>query len=654
MSQHTYDPSGSGPSGSGPSGSGPSASGAGCELRISTEALSAWRDAQLSRAEAERIAYHAPTCRACADRLSGFEAVAGALRQQPTPEPRPTLWRETQQRLAQERPRAPETRPNANTEHRAIRSTYDADTGSVWNEERRMPEWSTTMAPQTQRPSNPSNPSNLSTATQPWQKRPAISASRAWRTVGAAAAAVLVVGLLIGVLVSRHGLRLGGAPKTTPTTATTATATSTSTPTSNAGPWQVVANGLGNGDALATSNPNIVYAGGIYAANSSKFSPNVVTLQRSDDDGAHWTKLALPTPNGQTILAANIIVLELAVSPINADTAFLTLQTDQAGLCSSPGFATPVQPHQQPVGNKLDASVLAGLVCQMQFVSVDGGANWRQLSLPTLGLLGIAQIQPADNLTQDAFKAQGTRLYSTVVDVGLASSGTIPPGRLVASDDGGVTWKLVDAQLAAQGQAIYDYMPAPSGNTIFVVTEPAGAPSIGGSYTAPNLELWRSADGGASWVKVGGVPNNADNGMRVTVGSNGQPILYMDTAGLAKSGASQAASTIEVSVDGGATWTHAPDVSGGVTKYSTLLGVLADGSVVMQFNDNSFRAWKQGSSAWRTVAPAPPLTISSLQSAAYTFALLSTDSAGHSTIWLYVTDSTGASTASLLVRAEIA
>lgn len=71
-----------------------------CQLSLTRETLSAWRDQLLPEADALRIAQHVQNCAACQRRLRQFTHIAAALQRQPAPDLRAQTWRGIQTRLS--------------------------------------------------------------------------------------------------------------------------------------------------------------------------------------------------------------------------------------------------------------------------------------------------------------------------------------------------------------------------------------------------------------------------------------------------------------------------------------------------------------------------------------------------------------------------
>ncbi len=161
-----------------------------------------------------------------------------------------------------------------------------------------------------------------------------------------------------------------------------------------------------------------------FAGQSTTGAPLFI-LRRTDDFGLHWTDLTPPTIAGVTS-PLNIVDVIGQASPLNPRIFILTLKT-QGSSC--PGQAAE-----------------SGGQCRYQYVTTNGGVTWRPLALPVSGVLGILSAIPS---IRPPLQVQGSRLYTTVIDTAISGTGgTVPPGRLVTSVDGGATWRLADSDVS--------------------------------------------------------------------------------------------------------------------------------------------------------------------------------------------------------------
>lgn len=371
------------------------------------------------------------------------------------------------------------------------------------------------------------------------------------------------------------------APTVAPTAAAGATPT---TPPSSIGDHWVTVAGLSTTPLpiLAPSDPRVAYVAGVFS-DPAKSSPQTLGVQRTDDSGATWHTFTLPVNAPSSLDQFSLSVM---VSPLDAYHLILTVGT---------GVGTPC-----PTGSSQP--------CTVQYFSADGGIHWRQISLPVSGVLGI--MADADWQSESPLRAQGTRLYALAgPQSGGAGDETQGTGRLVTSTDGGATWRLADTALPS-AVGIADYMPAPTGNSLFAVTDRADRFRVPvGMLPPPDFKLWRSDDAGAHWALVHSLSFPNFTGMRVTTlpGAT-QPIVYLDLFSKAGVGAT----SIAASADGGRTWAAAPNqgIPQGWFTDAQIWGTLADGSVMMAFSSARsaysagfvFYSWKAGDGAWHQVA----------------------------------------------------
>jgi hypothetical protein len=412
--------------------------------------------------------------------------------------------------------------------------------------------------------------------------------------IGAGVAALLLVALFAVLLISHLPGRAtaGSTPTATLASGPTATRTTTATP-SGPGVWTTVTGCTGVPDAL-----RIQYNASIQ---QQKGGPTLVTLERSDNCGATWTQLTPPPMSGVNY-TTNVNTMTILVSPLNPTIAILTVQVENAPVCSA---STSV--HAEPIRSSTSVQAKtpsSSTICQPQFVTNDGGVHWRQLHLPVQGTLGNAEIMGLGGDGQ--LLAQGSRLYGVVSTYLYGSSGVLPPGRLVASDDGGLSWHVADAALAAQGLAIYDCAPVATGSAIYVTAEPVNDPLRGPPTNGATLTTWVSLDGGQTWTRKHNpsaeTPTDLIQSMYAVVNTSGQRALY-DTV------ANKNSLVIEGSLDDGATW-QANSVLNSVSQSGTtgLLGGLPDGSLLVNnpAGQQNVLAWFPGSIP-RAVAQYPGL-----------------------------------------------
>jgi hypothetical protein len=355
----------------------------------------------------------------------------------------------------------------------------------------------------------------------------------------------------------------------------TATGPRPATPTvPHFGQWQVV-QGLTGYDAptLAPSDPQVAYRSDGQA------------LQRTDDAGAAWHALPLPAGLGP---AQPYNISWLYVSPLAAHTVFLdvTLTSTPAASCQG---------------------VFTGEACRVLYFSSDGGEHWRQLQRPVTGEFG--GFRAAYGAVGLAAPGSDTpQIYALVAVPDPASGGSDYLGsRLIASQDGGATWRTVDAALVAHHQLVTDFAAAPGTATLYAAIQPDNIVPLPCAKGA-NIEFWRSDDGGQSWTQLSGIPFTCDSGMLLASHAGGQPVLYVDSATPPEASASD----FQASSDGGRTWTAAPSAGAPVATLGRTgpLVPLADGSVLVGFigGDKSghtitFYGWKPGDTSWKQMTP---------------------------------------------------
>jgi photosystem II stability/assembly factor-like uncharacterized protein len=286
--------------------------------------------------------------------------------------------------------------------------------------------------------------------------------------------------------------------------------------------------------AIDPHNPHTVYAGAYVAG-----------LYRSTDGAASWSATGnLPGVN----------VFVLASDPLEPGTFYAG---GPSGLYKSiDGGANWVQLPVDPPVTDLAASIspLAvdtrnpGTVYSGGFKSTDGGASWAKLAF----LPSALAIDPQDSGT----------LYAGATEGELAVSVLAMSSGVRKSVDGGKSWSGLNAAWQSFGGSSLSVDPTNS-SVVYAQTGPvdcseaydcdtSGSALFGpGGYWDPNsdgakkgLGWFRSADGGATWVKLN-LPGDPFQSQLLGVGPQGT--LYAGaTAGLVRS------------KDGGATWSALP------------------------------------------------------------------------------------------------
>lgn len=404
------------------------------------------------------------------------------------------------------------------------------------------------------------------------------------RGYAGAAAAVLVVGLIALLLTRGLGSRgTGASADATPTIPPTPGPTGTpgSQPTQFTQPDQL--------PVVAASDPSIAY----------KLASGA--LQRSTDGGKTYSSLALPKTD-----LSQIDSMSIAVSPLDASHIFVTL----GGKKGDQGCLPPNNPYPAIA---MHGGVLASgyVPCAEQYMSVDGGHTWTHPKLPTGGVIGglnmMRSVQGAYGDMSYVIQAQGQRLYAAMAFDNMSGSLVDSPGvRLIASDDGGATWRFVDAGLPTSNRYICDFAASPIPAILYAVTAD-GVECNSEAY--PSLSLYRSANGGLSWSRVRSLPTLAETGL--FVGAHGELYTYMPPVTVQGHGASVANSPTDatLSVDGGATFISIP--AAGLPPGANLYGpyaTLSDGSVVFgEYDANAgtgpqaLYSWKKGQSGWTSL-----------------------------------------------------
>ncbi|HZU70222.1 MAG TPA: sialidase family protein [Ktedonobacteraceae bacterium] len=332
------------------------------------------------------------------------------------------------------------------------------------------------------------------------------------------------------------------------------------------GRWQLVLKGYSITSLVAaSSDPADLYACATVApAGSGQPGTGPLALLHSTDFGTHWRDV------GKT--AALSGSCQVAVHPANGDEVYVVTAA----------------------GNGQTSEVLKH--------STNGGQTWETISPVLHSITGnetmpwyVQELHIAGN---HLFALQWSLLenqpYIHQPPYGILS-------RVITSTDGGHNWTVFDAQLSSTHLGTFDYVVDPSNpNTVYEllgipwlppVAKTAGAADVRAPATGSNEQLYKTADGGATWhmlldnlpfrsqvqiaasrpdiVYAGGMSNGP-------LPLAGQPnILPQSPAYPAITGAFQ----LHVSTDAGATWRDIAPPAGlfGLSNWF----VTADGQLIL-------------------------------------------------------------------------
>ncbi|HET9111665.1 MAG TPA: sialidase family protein [Ktedonobacterales bacterium] len=425
-----------------------------------------------------------------------------------------------------------------------------------------------------------------------------------------AAAAILVVGLI--ALLLTHAANRGG-------TGVGSGATPTPLPPTPSGPTSQQPGQFKQPDQLPVVAPGdhqVVYK----IANGA--------LLRSSDGGKTWASEALPKTD-----LTSVASMSLAVSPLDASHIFVTM----GGQNNNQPCMPPNSPYPTIA---MHGGVLASgyVPCAEQYVSIDGGHTWTKPTLPAKGVLGglnmMRTVQGPYGDQSYAIQAQGSRLYAALAFDDMSGSLIDSPAvRLIASDDGGQTWRFVDAGLATTNRYICDFGAAPTSSVVYAVTGDGAC----NNESVPTLSLWRSGNGGQSWTHVRTLPIPTENPgftnppkaaeSGLVVGPNGELYMYLPTVEAQSHSISTqtSPSDVMVSLDGGATFTSAPTTGlPGKPWITGPFAILADGSVIFGVSAPSGQnaaqgasvgvlyTWKHGASSWTKISGSFPAGIAAV------------------------------------------
>jgi hypothetical protein len=421
--------------------------------------------------------------------------------------------------------------------------------------------------PQRRPPADP--PSGAaSSLSQPRAPQRHIPPALAWASVAVFLA--LVAGLF-GVLTSAvdpHRIAI----EPTPTAAQL-----TPTPKPLSGSWHTASDtpAPAVGMQFAKSAPQTGYACAyVNVGDGSAPTSSSKWLYKTTDGGMTWRPMEGLTPPNLASTSCQVFI-----DANNANDVFVQLVCDSAGPAP----------------------------CASLWRSPDGGATWRQLSMPQLpwGWTNIAVVgSRIVGLGTDDYPSRSP--YGPICTTDPAATGLHQLNDLFASDDDGKTWKQIGQPLIAQGLSI-----VPGGEDGFT-TGPSSGPgllSFGAAlfvrtfcfaghsgHWRSQQTYWKSGDGGETWAKLPTPDSDMYLTPSATGGAYGVAISSIITT---------SPPVILYSRDSGTSWSSLPsldsiplppqikkDAPGCVTTCYTFYGgpirplviALPDGSVLVQFH----------------------------------------------------------------------
>lgn len=395
---------------------------------------------------------------------------------------------------------------------------------------------------------------------------------------------VVVMSVAIGLFVlpafsaCEPASTVGAVPTATPTSASslaTASPGNTPAPVMSASWTQVIATPSHTADLMvAPSRAQVIY---LCADDGPAVSPLPATsrVYKSTDGGQTWQRLST---------APHLTVLpDGGVTPLPECNVFVDVG-DANDL-----FFQQIELDPQGAGHAISKEFAR---------SRDGGATWQQLGTMTatdgfnmiavLGTRLIAQPHPS---------VLGARPCDPSVT-------PKPSSKVYASDDGGMTWHDLGGPIESQGYSPHDF--AIAGSVLFASSDKVPANPCSSQVVVSRL--WKSADGGASWVSVA-TPQLPLGPLSFTPKASGSGYYGIASAYAYQSGSNTL--TPLFSSDSGATWSSLPVLAHPETGSG--LVVAPSGAVLTDMNTSGqVDIVRPGTAAatWTTYAPDSDTTAS--------------------------------------------
>jgi len=183
-------------------------------------------------------------------------------------------------------------------------------------------------------------------------------------------------------------------------------------------------------------------------------------VYKSTDGGMHWTNMGLP--DSREISA-------IVIHPANPDTVYVAAMGYLWGANSERGI----------------------------FKSIDGGITWTK-SLFVNDTTGFNDLQMDPNDPKTLYAAAWQRIRwgdGDMTESGAASG-------IYKTTDGGVTWKKLSNGLPTDPMGKIHLAVGRRNSLIVYANILTGEPAPGGKRTSTQGGLFRSEDGGASWIRV--------------------------------------------------------------------------------------------------------------------------------------------------------
>jgi uncharacterized repeat protein (TIGR01451 family) len=310
--------------------------------------------------------------------------------------------------------------------------------------------------------------------------------------------------------------------------------------------------------AIDPSNPSVLYAGTPYGR-----------VFRTADAGSTWTDVSGSNSAGQfTCIAVNPAqstqVLTGGLGGLSGtSTSGTQWSTQTAGLDST----TILGLSADPVADRIYVNVSSGGV----YFSSAGGVTTAPVN--NLGSGGLLQLSGQSTLN----------VWDMLVQPGQLSASLL--NGMARSTDGGSTWSVV--QLA----------PSPALEQVFAMASSAANPQT--ILAASSTTLYRSVDGGASWVQsMSGMPANTSVGQLMAAASD--PTIFFATVYAGAVSGPVTHFGVFKSSDAGQTWT--PPTAGVASGSITLLSVdPTNAKVVYAATDSALLKSIDGGTTWNPI-----------------------------------------------------